>query len=71
MFDSQFMIHNSHLEEPDQFDQKDPQLRMLSKQAYVYLICEYHTKLSFTMVFSEARLPEPGRTGNFKMRTVG
>jgi len=37
MFDPQFIIHNSHLEEPEQFAERDPQLRMLSKQTYVYL----------------------------------
>lgn len=37
MSDPQFIIHNSHLEGPDQFGLRDPQLRILSKQKYVYL----------------------------------
>lgn len=36
MTDSQLMIHNSHLEDLSLFEQRDPQLRMLSKQTYIY-----------------------------------
>jgi len=37
MNDPQFMIHNAHLETPGQFSQRDPQLRALKKQTFVYL----------------------------------
>lgn len=36
MIDAQFMIHNSHLDDPRNFANMDPQLRMLNKQTYVY-----------------------------------
>lgn len=36
MLDALFIIHNSHLEDPDKFSQRDPQLRALAKQIYVY-----------------------------------
>lgn len=37
MFDPQFMIHNSHLEDPQKFNQRDPQLKMLRRQVYAYI----------------------------------
>ena len=45
IMDAQFLSHNSHLESPDEFSKRDPQLRRLSQQTYVYhspLIDNYH-----------------------------
>ena len=36
MQEPQFLIHNTHLEDPNHFGEKDPQLRTLKKQTYVY-----------------------------------
>ena len=36
MNDPQFMLHNTHLEAADQFQLRDPQLRALTKQAYIF-----------------------------------
>ena len=37
MIDPLFMIHNSHLADPDLFKQTDPQLRILRQQPYVHM----------------------------------
>ncbi len=37
MLSPQFMIHNSHLEDPKEFKERDPNWRMLKRQAYPYL----------------------------------
>lgn len=34
--DTRFLPHNTHLEEPKRFEELDPQLRLLKKQAYIY-----------------------------------
>ncbi len=35
--DPRFLAHNSHLEEPADFPERDPQLRILARQPYVHL----------------------------------
>lgn len=37
MSNPQFLLHNSHLEAPSEFKQRDPNWRMLSKQPYCYI----------------------------------
>ena len=39
MNDPQFMLHNTHLEGIEQFELRDPQLRALAKQTYIYQPC--------------------------------
>jgi len=36
LMDPRFLPHNTHLDEPDRFDQLDPQLRWLGRQTYVH-----------------------------------
>ncbi len=36
MQDPQFMLHNCHLEFPEQFGDRDPQLRLLHRQTFIY-----------------------------------
>lgn len=40
LMDERFLFHNTHLEDPQQFNERDPQLRKLKKQVYIY-----HSKL--------------------------
>ncbi len=36
MIDPRFLVHNSHLEDPEHFQDRDPQLSWLKKQFYIY-----------------------------------
>ncbi len=36
MIDPRFLVHNSHLEDPGHFQDRDPQLNWLKKQFYIY-----------------------------------
>ena len=56
--DINFLIHNSHIDDPDKFEVLDPHLRNLSKQAYVFnssLITEFPSKIPGIYTLSGSR----------------